>query len=345
MFNNKKDVLVESVKQIMELSEAHRQIEEEIKTQFGIISKTQLPNEYHEEYDFVLSEAKKLVEAELKGRQGVLDVSGPAGRPDRKLTGHDFKALGQRAKMAGQKQFGKRVAPPVPQTAARKGSFGALRGSTPGGLDEANPVSNMVSSVKNKLGMGSKNPFDAPLGSNSARDRMINRSNPLARENQPTMVGRAITTVKNKLGMGSKNPFDAPLKEESLDEVTSGYLFGKARKAAQISDKATKMGDTATATAKADQARRIALGAKERMADKVTIPTKTPASSTQKPAVKVRSIMPEETKLDEKLTKSMSAGDVISDFVHSKDPRFKGDTKKERMKRALGAYYKMKREK
>lgn len=43
--------------------------------------------------------------------------------------------------------------------------------------------------------------------------------------------------------------------------------------------------------------------------------------------------------LEEKLTKSMSAGDVISDFVHSENPKFKGKSKKERMKMALGAYY------
>ena len=48
--------------------------------------------------------------------------------------------------------------------------------------------------------------------------------------------------------------------------------------------------------------------------------------------------------IDEKLTKDMSAGDVISDFVHSKDPRFKGKSKKERQHMALGAFYKMQRE-
>ena len=52
----------------------------------------------------------------------------------------------------------------------------------------------------------------------------------------------------------------------------------------------------------------------------------------------------EET-LDEKLTKRMKASDVISDFVHSDDPKFKGKSKKERMKMALGAYYGMHPEK
>ena len=49
--------------------------------------------------------------------------------------------------------------------------------------------------------------------------------------------------------------------------------------------------------------------------------------------------------LDEKLTKRMSAGDVIHDFVHSDDPKFKGKSKKERQKMALGAYYGMHPEK
>lgn len=43
--------------------------------------------------------------------------------------------------------------------------------------------------------------------------------------------------------------------------------------------------------------------------------------------------------IDEKLKKSMSAGEVISDFVHSDDPKFAGKSKKERMRMALGAYY------
>lgn len=48
--------------------------------------------------------------------------------------------------------------------------------------------------------------------------------------------------------------------------------------------------------------------------------------------------------VDEKLTKDMSAGDVISDFVHSKDPKFAGKSKKERQRMALGAYYSMQKE-
>lgn len=41
----------------------------------------------------------------------------------------------------------------------------------------------------------------------------------------------------------------------------------------------------------------------------------------------------------EVLGKNAKAGDWISDFVHSKNPKFKGKSKKERMKQALAAYY------
>jgi hypothetical protein len=49
--------------------------------------------------------------------------------------------------------------------------------------------------------------------------------------------------------------------------------------------------------------------------------------------------------LSEVLTKKTSAGEVISDFVHSKNPKFAGKSKSERTKMALGAYYGMHPEK
>ena len=50
-------------------------------------------------------------------------------------------------------------------------------------------------------------------------------------------------------------------------------------------------------------------------------------------------------KLQEVLTKKTTAGQVISDFIHSKDPKFAGKSKEERKKMALGAYYGMHPEK
>lgn len=48
-----------------------------------------------------------------------------------------------------------------------------------------------------------------------------------------------------------------------------------------------------------------------------------------------------ESYISEKITSNMSCKDIINDFVHSDDPKFKGKSKKERTKMALGAYYKM----
>lgn len=48
--------------------------------------------------------------------------------------------------------------------------------------------------------------------------------------------------------------------------------------------------------------------------------------------------------LDEKITSKTSKEKMISDFVHSDDPKFSSDSKKERIRRALGAWYKMHKE-
>lgn len=49
-------------------------------------------------------------------------------------------------------------------------------------------------------------------------------------------------------------------------------------------------------------------------------------------------------KLIETLSPNAKAGDYIDDFVHSKNKMFKNDSKKQRIKRALGAYYAKKNE-
>ena len=43
------------------------------------------------------------------------------------------------------------------------------------------------------------------------------------------------------------------------------------------------------------------------------------------------------------LTKSMSSGSVVHDIVHSKNKMFKGDSTKQRIRRALAAYYRLHR--
>lgn len=46
-----------------------------------------------------------------------------------------------------------------------------------------------------------------------------------------------------------------------------------------------------------------------------------------------------ETQLQEVLSKDASAGDWISDFVNSDNPKFKGKSKEQRKQMALAAYY------
>ena len=52
----------------------------------------------------------------------------------------------------------------------------------------------------------------------------------------------------------------------------------------------------------------------------------------------------ESIELDEVLTKDTTAGETIHDFVHSNNKMFNGDSKAQRIKRALGAYYKKQNE-
>jgi hypothetical protein len=58
-----------------------------------------------------------------------------------------------------------------------------------------------------------------------------------------------------------------------------------------------------------------------------------------------KGMIADKKKLYEVLTKKTKAGEVVSDFVHSDNPKFSGKSKKERIKMALGAYYGMHPEK
>lgn len=85
-----------------------------------------------------------------------------------------------------------------------------------------------------------------------------------------------------------------------------------------------------------------------------TTPTKPKAKPAAKPKAKKKtgkldsllsSIRSEEVELGEKINVGADAGATISDFVHSKSKTFKGDSKKQRINRALGAYYAAKKAK
>lgn len=57
-----------------------------------------------------------------------------------------------------------------------------------------------------------------------------------------------------------------------------------------------------------------------------------------------RGMIADKKKLNEVLTKKTTSSKVIDDFVNSDNKMFKGDSKKQRIKRALGAYYGMRKE-
>lgn len=59
--------------------------------------------------------------------------------------------------------------------------------------------------------------------------------------------------------------------------------------------------------------------------------------------VSKKAVKEEVEQIDEVITKKTPLKDVIHDFVHSKNPKFAGKSKKQRMKQALGAYYAMQR--
>lgn len=61
-------------------------------------------------------------------------------------------------------------------------------------------------------------------------------------------------------------------------------------------------------------------------------------------AADFKKLRKEDENIEEKLTGDMPASKVIQDFVHSDNPKFKGKSKKERVKMALGAFYGMHKE-
>jgi hypothetical protein len=70
-----------------------------------------------------------------------------------------------------------------------------------------------------------------------------------------------------------------------------------------------------------------------------------PLNPLQKQAMNKAANELTKAKLEEKLTKKMTAAEIIKDFVNSDDPKFQGKSKKKRTQMALGAYYGMHPEK
>jgi hypothetical protein len=130
--------------------------------------------------------------------------------------------------------------------------------------------------------------------------------------------------------MTGKARVNASMKEEKGDRLIPGFSNRKDFEAI-AKDIGTGQGGTTIVP-------------KGNTDDKFSIPPMSQKSSNRVSREGSKNEYGEGGSLQEKLTKKMSAGSVIHDFVHSKSKTFKGDTKKERIKRALGAYYGMHKE-
>lgn len=125
---------------------------------------------------------------------------------------------------------------------------------------------------------------------------------------------------------GIKECSTGTMKEEELDELSTDLLHRAAHKAAKRA-----MGDA--------QGRSGPIFKKyATMANKFR-----DKGMSQEKKEKTAKAVKEET-IDEVLTKSTSAGETISDFVHSDNPKFKGKSKEKRKEMALAAYYAKQRE-
>lgn len=112
------------------------------------------------------------------------------------------------------------------------------------------------------------------------------------------------------------------IKEEELEELSTDLLHRAAHKAAKV--------------AMTDVQGRSGPIFKKRAAQANKFRAKGMEQEKKEKAAKA---MKEEIEIDEVLTKSTTAGETISDFVHSKNPKFAGKSPEKRKQMALAAYY------
>jgi hypothetical protein len=98
---NKKDPVADAVKKIMEQNDLHRQVEQKLCEELGIVSRKQLPHEHQANYDALLEQRMK--EA-LHPNQQKLDVHEPEKD---KLTAKDFEMLRARKKGNEKSEYSK----------------------------------------------------------------------------------------------------------------------------------------------------------------------------------------------------------------------------------------------
>lgn len=305
MFTNKKDPLVDSVRKVMEQNELRRRVEYALNEELGITSRNALPHEQRASYDSVLEEAYKCAMNE----SGLIKAIGTAvlsrgtavtRRPGRSVEPYTGPVYG-----------GKLKSTDVPKT--------SISGpKTPGpGVAFKTPTPEEPE-VKQKH---DNNKSDDTRYTLLPSGKMI-----------PVGGGEAIdagSTVKDYGGMkypeytrdkygefqGRGMPLSEPKSNKNVTDFAPSSYSSLNEK--NLSSKQKQFAKLGTVTGEGGSAKEI----------------------DQHDLRAARKGHAHKVGLEEKITKSMSAGDVISDFVHSKNPKFEGKSKKERMKMALGAYY------
>jgi hypothetical protein len=127
------------------------------------------------------------------------------------------------------------------------------------------------------------------------------------------------------------------VKEESLDEISTKLALSYAKSASKSMDTAAAKGSAGHETfMKRSAGHKLALD--KTNPEHKRLKAKVGTSDANAKDAAYKKAIGEEV-IGEVLTKSTSAGETISDFVHSDNPKFKGKSKEERKKMALGAYY------
>jgi len=323
MFDNKftkRDALAESVKQVMLENEIRRQVEFTLNEQLGIHSKNALPHEQHAQYDAMLNEAIKDALSEgMWPKKNMEEEHPPYSEKQERLaklgtvSGH-----GGNPEKIDDKDL----------KAARKGHAHKV------GLEEASAdkLRRYIKGAEASRDAAAEKFVRAPKGADRKAGGITI---------QKRMAGMSMARAKltgepyaEKPGISkTKTEPKVLAREESLEEASleaRKAVLARAKKRSQEARKDVGDVDPASLSTPAGQRFTKASG-REASAELGVQRRMNPAFGKKK--------------LEEKLTKSMSAGDVISDFVHSKNPKFAGKSKKERQKMALGAYYGMHPEK
>jgi hypothetical protein len=149
---------------------------------------------------------------------------------------------------------------------------------------------------------------------NRADAEITRRRKERAKKGGPQLPGFVASVKKEEVELGEeKRPYPFKRVEAQTERARKGSVYGRGR------DNNSPISDS-----EMEATRRV---------NKMSIVS---AAETRK---KQKADRNEEFELGEKIDVGADVSKTISDFVHSKNKTFKGDSKKQRINRALGAYY------